>query len=442
MDFDPGEGLFFWSEVPFRDFRDQLDQHEQRYQKLLEVYSGHGSSELFENFRRISTDENGQLQCPVATDNFTPCCQQAGVIARKRCEDPQSDTCERDVEGAVASFLERGAPAGRKIFPDATVDDWAGCGQLQNAFQPSSMYVPRLAAQYNLALGFDEHGAPKRARFGLMASSDNHQARPGSSYKETNRLLYTDHKDIGREYLRSDWFKADKESGGFYYTGGLIAAHAKGRDRDSIWQALDSRNVYATSGDRMLVWFDLVNAPSGSLPMGSEVSMNHTPHFRVKALGAFKQQTGCPDFAVAALGRERLQSLCGGECYHPADQRKNISRIEIVRIRPQISPHEKITPLIENTWRTFECPADGRGCEVEFDDPDYSPAGRSTVYYARVIQEAEPLIDGDPFGCEYDDKGGCVKRNYCIGENAKPDMNCLAKAEPRAWTSPIFVEFP
>ncbi|MGI9287585.1 MAG: DUF3604 domain-containing protein [Pseudomonadales bacterium] len=425
------------------DFKDQLDQHEQRYQKLLELYSGHGSSELFEDFRRISRGENGRLQCPEATDNFTPCCQQAGVIARKRCEDPQSDACEQDVEDAIARFLERGAPAGRKIFADAALDDWAGCGQLRNTFQPSSMYVPRLSAQYNLALGFDERGEPKRARFGLMASSDGHQARPGSSYKENNRLLYTDHKDIGRENLRADLFTADKESGGFYYTGGLIAAQSKGRDRDSIWQALNNRNVYATSGDRMLVWFDLVNAPSGPLPMGSEVSMNDTPRFRVKALGAFEQQPGCPDFAVAALGNERAQSLCGGECYHPGgDRRKTISRIEIVRIRPQVSPDEKIAPLIENAWRTFECPADGSGCEVEFDDPDYSSAGRSTLYYARVIQEAQPLIVGDPFGCEYDDAGVCVKRNYCIGKDAKPDMNCLAEAEPRAWTSPIFVEFP
>jgi len=29
-----------------------------------------------------------------------------------------------------------------------------------------------------------------------------------------------------------------------------------------------------------------------------------------------------------------------------------------------------------------------------------------------------------------------------VGENAKPGMNCLSPAEPRAWTSPIFVEYP
>jgi Protein of unknown function (DUF3604) len=425
------------------DFKDQLDQHEQRYQKLLEVYSGHGSSELFEDFSRSSRSETGMLQCPEATENFTPCCRQAGVIARDRCQDPTSPACEQTVAKAISSFLEKGTPKGRKIFADASLDDWAGCGQLQSSFQPSSMYVPRLSAQYNLALGFDERGEPRRARLGLIGSSDGHQGRPGSSFKETNRLLYTDHKDSGQKTFRTDSLQTDKESGAFYYTGGLIAAHTTGRDRDAIWRALNNRNVFATSGDRMLVWFDLINAPSGPLPMGSEVSMHDTPRFRVKALGAFEQQAGCPDHAVAALGHERLRSLCGGECYRPGgDRRKAITRIEIVRIRPQIRADEKIAPLVENQWRVFSCPADGNGCEVAFDDPDYVTGQRSALYYARVIQEKQPLIVGDPFGCEYDEAGRCIKRNYCIGENAMPDMNCMSEAEPRAWTSPIFLEYP
>jgi hypothetical protein len=407
------------------------------------VYSGHGNSERFDDFQRIGRSQSGEEYCPEATQDFTPCCQQAGLIARRSCTQPGTPSCELEVAGAISDFVEKGAPAGRKLFKDATLDDWAGCGQLQNTFQPSSMYVPRLSAQYNLALGFDEEGKAKRARFGLIGSSDGHQGRPGSSYKETNRLLYTDHKDVGKDSSTGmDFYKADKESGGFYYTGGLVAVHSPARDGNSIWNALDSRNVYATSGDRMLVWFDLLNGPDGAVPMGSEVIMDDAPVFRVRALGAFEQKSGCPDYAVAALGKERLQSLCGGECYRPGgDRRKAITRIEIVRIRPQVRPDEKITPLIENTWKIFDCPADGSGCEIEFQDPDYALNGRSTLYYARVLQEAEPLIDGDPFGCEYDDQGVCIKRNYCIGANATPDNNCLAEAKPRAWTSPIFIEY-
>ena len=323
------------------DFRTQLDEHEQRYQKLLEVYSGHGSSERYEDFTRVATDNSGDMECPEATANFTPCCRQAGKIAKSRCTDPGSTACEEQVNSAMQRFVVKGFPRGRKLFEDTTLDDWEGCGQLRNSFQPSAEYVPRLSAQYNLALGFDENGQPKRARLGLIGSSDGHQARPGSSYKENNRLLYTDHKDLGRKWLRTDLLKADRESSGFYYTGGLVAAHSQGRNRDAIWNALDSRNVYATSGDRMLVWFDLLNTPHGPVPMGSEVTMSDTPRFQVKALGAFEQIPGCPDYAVAALGQERLQSLCGGECFRPdGDRRKAITRIEVVRIRPQVSADE------------------------------------------------------------------------------------------------------
>lgn len=425
------------------DFKAQMDQHEQRYQKLLEVYSGHGSSEQFDDFQRVTADEAGEPSCPLATKNFTPCCQQAAKIVRDRCELTATDSCDEQVASAVKQFLLKGFPGGRKVLDTATPEDWEGCGQLQNSFQPSSAYVPRLSAQYNLALGFDENGQPKRAKLGLIGSSDGHQGRPGSSYKESNRLLYTDHKDTGGENVGMAFLKSDKESGGFYYTGGLVGVHAQGRDRDSIWQGLNNRNVYATSGGRMLVWFDLLNGPTGeNTPMGSEVYLRETPRFRVRALGEFEQLPGCPDFAIAALGNNRIESLCGGECYRPAgDERRAITRIEIVRIRPQVKPDENIAPLIEDNWRVFDCPAEGGGCEVEFDDPEYAAGGRSTLYYARIIQESESLIVGDPFGCEYNDAGECTKRNYCIGDNAKPENNCLSEAEPRAWTSPIFIEF-
>lgn len=422
------------------DFRDQLEGYENRYEKLIETFSGHGNSEMYEKFQRIGQRDNGDLFCPPATENFTPCCHQAGEITRDRCDEPDSVSCDAAVETAIAAFVEKGVPAGRKTIADASLDDWAGCGQLHNVFQPASMYVPRQSTQYNLALGFDNNGNPKRARFGLIGSSDNHVARPGNSYKESNRVLYTDNKNIGKAPVIQ--ISADEESAGFYYTGGLVAVHSAGRDRDAIWDGLNQRQVYATSGDRMLVWFDLLNGPTGESPMGSEVSMVENPRFRVSAIGAMEQSPGCPDHAVAALGQDRIDWLCGGECYQPANQRRAISRVEIVRIRPQVSPDEKIQPLVESPWQVFDCPADDSVCTVEFDDPEFIGSERPALYYARVIQEADELISGDPFGCEYNADGECVKRNYCIGENATPDNNCESVAAPRAWTSPIYIDYP
>ena len=422
------------------DFQNQLDVYRQRYENLVETYSGHGSSELFEDFQRIGVSDSGELYCPEATENFTPCCQLAASLARGRCEEPGSTTCDAEVDALQQQFLEKGPKAGRNLFADASLDDWQGCGQLRNTFQPASMYVPRQSTQYNLALGFDKNDQPKRTRPGLMASSDGHQARPGSSYKETDRVRYTDNKSVGEQAFSTRSFMPDEESGAFYYTGGLVAVHTQGRDRDSIWSALDRRNVYGTSGDRMLVWFDLLNGPDGEEPMGSEVQQTDVPHFRVKALGAWEQKPGCHEASVQALGEERIASLCRGECYQPGERRKAIDRIEIVRIRPQQSPAESVSDLIEDNWKVFQCDGDETGCVVEFEDPEYLASGRPALYYARVIQAAEPLISGDPFGCEYNEAGECVQRNYCVGANAEPDNLCLAEAEPRAWTSPIFLE--
>jgi len=422
------------------DFRNQMDDHEARYQKLLEVYSGHGNSEVFENFERIGVDAKGDLYCPAPTERFEPCCIRAQTLARKACEAEGNADCDEQVADRLAAFLEAGSPAGRKLFPEATLDDWAGCGQLRDSFQPSALYLPRQSAQYNLALGYDTQGKPARVNFGLIGSSDGHQARPGSSYKETNRVLYTDTKEVGSATSTADFYRADKESAAFYYTGGLVAAHTQGRNRDAIWDALDNRNVYATSGDRMLVWFDLLNGPSGEVPMGSQVVMRDAPRFRVRALGAFEQVPGCPDYAVAALGQERAKSLCGGECYRPGDKRKKISRIEIVRISPQIRPDESVAPLIEDNWKVFDCSSQVPECSVEFEDPEYASNGRPVLYYARVIQEAELLLLGDPFGCERNETGECVRYDYCRGENAPRDKQCQSEAEPRAWTSPIFLE--
>lgn len=420
------------------DFRNQLKDYENRYERLLESYSGHGNSEVFSDFKRVVSETSGAATCPPETPDFLPCCRRAAELYRANCASPQSNVCASGARDTMNTFASMGVKAGRDLFPDASLDDWAGCGQLQNSFQPASTYVPRQSAQYNLALGYDADEEVARAKFGLIGSSDNHMARPGNSYKETSRWMYTDSKSFsGRQSFSLNSYP---ESGSFYYTGGLVAVHSYGRDRDAIWEALKARRVYGTSGDRILLWFDLLNSPSGIAPMGSDLSLDVTPRFRVKALGALEQLPGCPAEASNALGLSGIQNLCGGECYRPGDYRKRIERIEIVRVRPQQAATDQVGPLIENEWRVFECADAGQGCTVEFEDDQYLADNRASLYYARAIQEAQPLIGGDPFGCVYDDKGNCTSRDYCIGERATREENCLSLAHPRAWSSPIFIE--
>jgi hypothetical protein len=176
--------------------------------------------------------------------------------------------------------------------------------------------------------------------------------------------------------------------------------------------------------------------------MGSRLVTAETPSFRVRAAGAFHQLPGCPSHASSALSAERLHHLCRGECYHPSDERKLITRIEVIRIRPQVSPGEDVAGLIEDPWKVLPCPPDPAGCSVRFSDPDFAAAGRDALYYIRAIQEPSPTINGARLRCTVDDAGRCIAVSPCHGgDKTGYQDDCLAQAEDRAGSPPIFVSF-
>jgi hypothetical protein len=228
----------------------------------------------------------------------------------------------------------------------------------------------------------------------------------------------------------------------FMTAGGIAAVHAQARTRDAIWAAMKRREVYGTSGHRILLWFDLLreSARGGRYPMGSEVTLAENPRFRVTAVGSFKQLPGCPAYIVESLQRRRLDKMGAGECYHPSDERYRIERIEIIRIRSQLDESEPVAGLIEDPWRVFDCEPSQAGCSVEFTDTEFVDQGRETIYYARVLEEPTPTINAQNLRASFDAQGNAVSMSPCRGDYRTDESDdCLANARQRAWSSPIFV---
>ncbi len=448
------------------------EQHDPARQTLVEVFSGHGNSEEYRSFEEVHFDDDGNPSCPEPTEAYLPSCWRAGEIITERCEAEGADDCDERALIARQNYVEAFFNGGFRTVPGTTLQDWQDSGQCRDCATPSFNYRPKSSVQYMMALGrADAEGDPMRFQFGFIASSDNHSARPGTGYKEFSRGEFTEarfrnfldtplgelpeEEPAAHSVSRAEFdpnastfafFETERQSS-FFMNGGLAAVHSSGRDRDAIWDAMERKEVYGTSGPRMLLWFDLLNPPSTasarsrSLPMGSAVSLGTSPIFQARAVGSFEQKPGCPADASEALTPEQLARLCQGECYHPSDQRRIISRIEVVRVRPQTDENEQVVGLVEDPWKVFPCQADPAGCVATFTDEQYTTAARDAVYYVRAIEAPSLAVQADPLGCTRDEETGrCVEVSPCVERPWADD--CLAETEERAWSSPIYLSQP
>ncbi len=446
----------------------QLITQDPKRQTLIEVFSGHGNGEQYRNFRAVRFDASGKAVCPAPTRDYLPSCWQAGEIILKRCraEGLAQNVCAQRARQARQNYAEEGV-RGHLTVSGTRPEDWLNAGQCNDCILPAFNYRPAGSAQYILALTDFSKGQKKRFRMGFIAASDNHNAQPGTGYKEFARHDMTEvaGTDIPgsvfdveanrgkplsepipfpKAYQRVSGFaqfEAERQ-GSFFTTGGLVAVHSTARSRGGVWDALERREVYGTTGDRILLWFDLQNAPQGKLHMGSETIMNRTPSFIVRVAGAFEQKPGCPPHALQALGQKRLDTLCLGQCYHPSNKRKKITHVDVIRILPQDKPGENIARLIKDPWKRLPCNDKGQGCVVKFSDPEFTKLRRDAVYYVRAHQEPTPVVNGDNLRCTYDDSGKCIKSNPCHGDyRVARDNDCLAKKPEMAWSSPIYVDY-
>jgi len=292
-------------------------QHDPKRQTIIEVMSGHGNSEEYRSFREVIVATDGTRSCPEPRPDFLPSCWRAGEIIAERCsdEDEADEECQERAAAARQDFVDAYRNGGAVVVPGATLADWQDAGQCRDCFQPSFNYRPRSSAQYILGLSRPgaEDGAD-RFRFGFIAASDNHSARPGTGYKEVARSEFTEarfgrfidtplasrdsrkpvaHSEpMNRGFTTEIFSVFETERGAsFFLNGGLAAVHSEGRSREEIWQAMQRKEVYGTSGPRTLLWFDLLNGP---LPWGAMSRSRSRRYSRYAPSGATSRSRAAP----------------------------------------------------------------------------------------------------------------------------------------------------
>tara|TARA_Y100001970_G_scaffold224281_1_gene276399 strand:- start:5836 stop:7995 length:2160 start_codon:yes stop_codon:yes gene_type:complete len=425
--------------------------HDPDKQILLEIMSGHGNSEEYRDIASANFLQDDEMICPEPTDDFLPCCWQAGEMQKKRCDGLSEEECSARVELAKKYTLT-GGPYTNMVFPESKPEEWLSCDQCTDCFKPAFNYRPKQSAQYALAISnFDQsEDDPQRYNFGFIASTDDHTARPGTGYKQYERRKMTFATGVKSKIWEYQYKAEDpnfpeipkiipgesqpdsERVSSFVYPGGILAVHSEGRGKDAIWTALKNKNVYGTSGPRILLWFDLINSPQGKAPMGSEIIMSQNPQFIIKAAGSFKQNSGCSDESVDALTSDRLEYLCAGECYNPSNERHVIERLEVIKITPQSYSGESINTLIQDPWKVISCNGASE-CSAEFEDQNFS---RDSVYYVRAIQEQTLAINGSSLS---------QRENFKLCKGSfRTDINdnCLSPTNERAWSSPIYINKP
>ena len=415
------------------------DNHDPKKQRLMEVYSGHGNSEVYKNIQHTKKLPSGGFECPLPTEEFEPCCWRAGEIVNQQCLNETGKECNDKADDIRKEFANNSSGLLRfSLVENATQEDWKQCGQLKNSFLPAYTYRPAMSSQAALASKVEVGNTVNSFKMGLIGSTDNHKARAGAGYKEFAR------KSMGDSWGAKDnltWILPPERGASFYSTGGLVAVHADKLERNNIYNSLYDREVYATSGERILLWFNLIYN-NQEIPMGSEIAIPSNPTFEVRALGSFKQLPGCPDYVHTAMSKEEISRLCLNECYNPSNERYLIDRIEIVKILPTQNLGS-LDKAIQDPWKTFQCDDTGQGCSISFQDNAFSSAKENAIYYVRAIQMETDAVGGDPLRCEYNEFGECIKIRPCYasGPDFDPSDDCLAPIGERAWSSPIFLNY-
>ena len=268
----------------------------------------------------------------------------------------------------------------------------------------------------NQGLVFQENQAANPFKFGFIGSTDTHLGTPGSVDEES----FQGHGGAGKSFRSSipEGLPDDIE----FNPGGLAVVWAEENSRTSIFNALQRKEVYGTSGPRFLVRFflgDQLNqnlcqnpdaiayAYKNAVPMGGTLKSSS-----LSALRIFISASADPMIKDQSI--EKLQVIKGV-----------IRNGELETIVHDVKVSNPSTAL-----DLSDCSIRGESvksmCSV-WEDPDFKQEDNA-YYYVRVIANKS---------CRWSHNLCLNNPSYCEAEsNFSPPKSI----QERAWTSPVWLE--
>jgi hypothetical protein len=295
-------------------------------------------------------------------------------------------------------------------------------GDVEKMSQPEGSYV-RKALKDGLAI--EKETGENPYKFGFIGSTDGHNG--ASNFEENNNVGKAGWKDATPKDRLADTPLAKKLRKNL--VAGLAGIWAKENTREALFEALERKEVFATSGSRIKMRF------FSSWDYSNEILNNEdwvtTAYENGVAMGGDLKNTGktqSPTFIVTAVKDA---------------ENANLDRIQIVKgwIDENGETQEKVFDVVWSNNRTLD--ANGKvhavgntvdlktatytndigaiALESTWEDPEFDP-NVSAFYYVRVLEIPTPRWT------TYD----AVRTNVALPDDVD------ATLQERAWSSPIW----
>jgi hypothetical protein len=273
-------------------------------------------------------------------------------------------------------------------------------------------------------------------KYGIIAATDNHNALAGGAEEDDYKGAHGELDNTPAKRLGIKSASGGDADGGsmtmlISNPGGLAAVWAEKNTREAIWDALDRRETFGTSGTRIRVRFfgsldfpdDLHRRPDlvkigyeRGVPMGGDMLIgpqSNAPRFVVWAARD-------PDSAPL----QKIQIVKGW-----IDGGTNHAKVYDVACSDGLKPDPKTGLCADNGAKVdlATCkPDESKGAAelaTTWTDPDYTHETRGAVYYVRVLEN--PVCRWSTWDA--------------LRLKIEPPKGVPPTVKERAWTSPIWL---